>query len=1231
MGNIYNRNSETKTILTDRETEKEAESPGLTGNSDDSANNQEQELIGSLESDYYFLAQDDSGRSYKLVRIIKNNEETDVPGNIKSLAPGKLFPSKVARLIDAQKTFMGVQTASIVNDFENTLTGRGWYQVIHTGQNTIMVHHQRFAQMESLIEGLLNSRKDLQQLQDNVPVGLFRIDADGRFLYANPWTEKILGIEKKKELADLNLFRLFVDPKQLKSLKKSIKATGTVEYTEVQIHKVSGGLAWCVISVTPTADSGTLNGYLYDISERKEAFEQLRDNDGIFRAISQNLKSTLYLFNADGQFTYVNPAVEEITGYSEQELLEMKFYDIVHPDFKELVRERGLNRVMGKKAPKNYEYKIITRSGEERWMEVFATRLIMQGEWVVLALGNDITDRKLVLEEIKLSEEKYKSLYSFFRLMADNTQDMIWAKDLDKKYIFANKALCETLLMAEDTEEPVGRTDQYFAERERMKFPDRKDWYTFGDLNDDTDDIVMATRQPQQFDEYGNVKGEFLYLDVHKSPLVDNQGRMIGTVGSARNVTFAKRMEAEREKEEKIKNMVYRIGNAVSTTKDLSELITVIRLELSEVIDTTNMFIALYDKNTNEITLPYFVDERDRFKRIPAGKSLTYYLIRKNTPMLLKEEDILELASINEIELLGTMARVWLGVPMIVKGETIGAIVMQNYRDEDAFTERDLELLNFVSIQISISINQKKADDALRESEFTLRQIIDNVPMMIYAKDKDLRFILANKAMAAAYGKRVDQVEGYLQSEIHSAPSEINQFMKDDQEVIESGKMKVIQEEPFTDHEGNTRILQTVKLPMKPGFDQGISLLGVSIDITERIHVEQELKKAKNKAEEADRLKTAFLANMSHEIRTPMNAIIGFSELLNDPDLTAENRKEFINLIGENSKVLLHLIEDIIDVAKIEAGQINIVKGTCQVNVIFEELKRKFTEKLKKYPHKEIDIRINCVFSDPGFAISTDPLRFKQVMNNLVGNAIKFTEEGFVEIGFEVDERSKKIIFFVRDSGIGLEDDKLSLIFERFRQAQESSTKEYGGTGLGLTISRRLVEILGGSMWVESVLHQGSTFYFALPYEPVNVEGFVKPFTLQSDKHDWSGKSILVAEDEVSNFELISATLNKTKAKIVRAVNGREAVEIIRANKPVDLVLMDIRMPVMNGYQATREIRKLNTQVPVISLTAYAMSDDIQKSLDAGCNAHISKPFNPKDLLNKLEVYFRNNHSSEKN
>ena len=1081
-------------------------------------------------------------------------------------------------------------------------------------------------ELNEIVNSLQQNENNLHKLQENVPIGLYQTTPNGKFTFVNNWFVKILGYQSPDELINKKVADIYADPIIRKEVVSLLNKQGHIVDTEVKLQRKDGSDIWVIVSAKTEYDSNnkplSYDGYIYDISERKKVVEQLRESEEMFRGISYNLKSALYIFNSDGEFIYLNPAAVMITGYTEDELLEMKFFDVIHPDHRELIKDRGLQRVAGSDVPNNYTLKVNTKSGKEKWLEISAVQLEIQGQSVVMGLGNDITEQIETLELSRRNEEKYKSLYSFFRLMADNVPDMIWSKDLDGNYIFVNKAICEKLLMTKNSNEPIGKDEQYFINRERKKHPNNQDWFTFGNESIDSDQIVIATKKPQRFQEYGNVKGQFLQLDIYKAPLWNENDELIGIVGSARDVTREMQMMKEKEQVEKLKNLVYKISNAVNTTKDLNELFTVIRLELSNVIDTSNLFIALYDKEKNEITLPYFVDQKDRFVRFPAKKSLTNYLIKQNKPLLLTGKDYKKLLAKNEIEIIGTPAKVWLGVPLNINEETIGAIVLQNYLKEDAFDEKDLELLRFISNQISVSISQKQADDVVRESEYRLRQIIDTVPHMIYLKDKNGRFILANKATAIAYGLRVDEIEGCIQSEIHEDADERSLYVEDDNYVLNSGKINIRQEEKFTDFDGQIRFMQTIKIPLRTAVDNDEALLGVAIDITSHRNAEIELKLSKDRAEESDRLKTAFLANMSHEIRTPMNAIIGFSELLNDPDLSIDTRKEFVQLINDNSKVLLNIIEAVIDVAKIEAEQIKIVQSSCLVNQIFDDLANFYKNETKKLSQKKIKIEISKAVEDDQFAIVTDPLRFKQIMSNLMSNAIKFTEKGVIELGYIVED-DDIIQFYVKDSGIGLPPDKLKLIFERFRQAEESSTKEYGGTGLGLTISRKLVELLGGKIWVESEINKGSTFLFTLPLKLTKGASKTKPFDNLSDKHDWSGKIILVAEDEKSNFDLVKAILLKTKASIKWVKNGKEAVDYCMKNDHIDMVLMDIRMPEMNGYEATKKIKVVKPELPIISLTAYALEEDREQSITSGCDDHISKPIKPLELMNKMSQYFK--------
>ncbi|MEZ5197335.1 MAG: tetratricopeptide repeat protein [Bacteroidales bacterium] len=393
-------------------------------------------------------------------------------------------------------------------------------------------------------------------------------------------------------------------------------------------------------------------------------------------------------------------------------------------------------------------------------------------------------------------------------------------------------------------------------------------------------------------------------------------------------------------------------------------------------------------------------------------------------------------------------------------------------------------------------------------------------------------------------------------------------------------------------------------------------------DVSERIGFINNLKQAKLDAEESDRLKTAFLANMSHEIRTPMNSIIGFSNLLMESDLEKDKKEEYLSHILQSSKLLLNLIDDIIDISKIEAGQVRVHLQEFNINPLVNDLFKVFHSSNR---NPDVELRLNIPADSDDFTLHSDPLRLKQVLSNLIGNALKFTQNGFVELGYNIKKNgvNDRIEFYVRDSGIGIPKNKLQLIFERFRQVDDSRTRKFGGTGLGLAISRKLVELLEGSIWLESEEGKGTTFYCSLPFvstEKFNVDD-IEPF--QASKYNWQGKTIMIAEDEDSNFELLKASIYRTKIKIVRAFNGEEAVDLIRNNGKVNLILMDIRMPKMNGYEATRVIKSFKPELPVVSITAYAMSEDETKSIEAGCDMYISKPIRPAKLLSIIDGFLK--------
>ncbi|MBU8892767.1 MAG: response regulator [Bacteroidales bacterium] len=379
-----------------------------------------------------------------------------------------------------------------------------------------------------------------------------------------------------------------------------------------------------------------------------------------------------------------------------------------------------------------------------------------------------------------------------------------------------------------------------------------------------------------------------------------------------------------------------------------------------------------------------------------------------------------------------------------------------------------------------------------------------------------------------------------------------------------------------------------------------------------------DLEIAKNKAEESDRLKSAFLANMSHEIRTPMNAIIGFSNLINDEDIEKNHKAELANLIKKNSNSLLNLIDDIIDISKIEADQLDIKEKECSVNQIFNDLIMEFEDNILSNDSITLKVGEEQLYNP--LNIISDPYRLHQILKNLLGNAVKFTDKGIIEFGYRVS--TDTIQFFVKDTGIGVTPEQQDYIFSRFNKIEDNKQKIYRGAGLGLTITKNLVEIMGGKIWVESEINRGSTFNFTLPYKPGSTSDKEKPKTKKgTSKYNWNNITILVAEDEESNFRFLDMIIRKTSAEILWAKTGQQAIDMCQGNYNVDLVLMDIKMPEMDGLEAIRKIREQQSKVPIIVQSAYSMPEDRNLSFDAGANDFISKPIGTEKLLSIIDKH----------
>jgi PAS domain S-box-containing protein len=558
-------------------------------------------------------------------------------------------------------------------------------------------------------------------------------------------------------------------------------------------------------------------------------------------------------------------------------------------------------------------------------------------------------------------------------------------------------------------------------------------------------------------------------------------------------------------------------------------------------------------------------------------------------------------------------------------GASLNYLTQFFHRARTEYHAIDPHLLYFDEFQtIAFSANEmvaerEKVKQALETEKSLLRYLIDSIPDLVFFKDKKGVFLGCNKAFEEYTGRTEQEFKGKTEYDFFST-EQADQYSKTDAEILKTKESKR-NFEWATYPDGRKVLLDTLKTLFFDSNGNSLGFIGISRDVTAIHETQQKLTLAKERAEESDKLKTAFLANMSHEIRTPMNAIIGFSDLLTDDNLSASDKSEYTTHIKKAGESLMNLISDIIDIAKIEAGQLQFNNSACNLDELLNEMIGTYTEAKIKAGKKNLNIRLHKQSGINGLSILTDPFRLKQVLINLIGNSMKFTERGFIEFGYSLKDK-KTIEFVVRDTGIGIPLSKQQDIFYRFSQVDNSNTRKYGGTGLGLAISKNIIEIMGGTIWLESEPGNGSAFFFTLPYYPADTEENVNIIPGANQENvNWQGKTILVSEDVPSNFMFIEAALRRTKVRLLWAQDGRQAVTMAIDDPQIDLVLMDIQMPELNGYEATSEILKVRPDLPVISQTAYALSGEKEKSLAAGCVDYIPKPIKSDLLISTIGKY----------
>ncbi len=552
----------------------------------------------------------------------------------------------------------------------------------------------------------------------------------------------------------------------------------------------------------------------------------------------------------------------------------------------------------------------------------------------------------------------------------------------------------------------------------------------------------------------------------------------------------------------------------------------------------------------------------------------------------------------------------YLGVPVKVGGKTIGSLAIVDTVIRE-FDKQQINSITGFALLIALLEEHLISKQELLDSERKYQTIFksSNDGLMILKNnvivDANKKIIdLTGHNKSFILGKTIQEIFSYIISSEENKEDEILSYFKN----ALAGKPQRFELEYILN---NGKVFNADISLSKLDGGKDYNLFVIIRDNNERKKYEKQLILEKDNANHANRLKSISLASMSHELRTPLNSIIGFSDLLLDSDTTEEEKDEFSLLIQTAGKSLMQLIGDIIDISKIEAGEVTIKKENFNVNNLLKEILLTFKHQKESMGKDNIELKLIIPDKNEEPEISSDANRLRQVFNNLIANSLKFVEEGYIEFGYSCISNSN-IQFFVKDTGVGIKPDKKEVIFTHYGQDKSNYNRNKGGTGLGLAISKSFVELLGGEIWLDSELNKGTTFYFTIP---LNYSTSLDKNT--TENNGWSNATILIADDVKQNYLYLKGLLQSTNAKILWAKHGEEAVNICR-NNPVNVVLMDLRMPVMDGFEAINIIKKENASINIIVQTAFSISEAKKEELMPNISGYLTKPINRTELFESL-------------